>query len=199
MTREVIVKEAGGPTIVSFNITGTYSPADAGTNWLSGTTADTNVAFGWGASPPADAAGWQSAKADLGANRARRYAVYGCLDFTGETPGATGHTAYYWAPSTSSTAANGNVAGNSGGNAAAPDGALGSITIAEFVRQCQYIGQLPTHDGASVQNGFVGVFEPCSRYGQLVIVNNSGDAYEADDVEHCQLFLPLTDEIQDEA
>jgi len=197
MANEVLVKDAGGPTIISFNVTASYSPADSGTDWLAETAADTNVAFGWGASPPADGAGWQSAKCDLGATRARRYRVLGCVDFTGETPTAGGTVDYYWAPSESSVAGEANVAGNSGGNAAAPAVALGSITLAEFVLQCQYIGSLTVHDGAVVQNGLVSEdFRPCSRRGQLVMVNNSGDAFEADDVEHCQLFVPVTDEIQ---
>jgi hypothetical protein len=194
MANEVLVKTAGTPTIISFNVTGDYSPADSGTDWIADQAADTNVALTLSA--VANGAGQQSAKADLGALRAAQYAVYGCVDFTGETPTAGNTVDYYWAPSTSGTAANSNVAGNSGGNAAAPDGALGSITLAEFVKQCQYIGSLVIHDGGSVQNGFVGIFSPAERYGQLVVVNSSGDAFEADNVEHCQVFVPLTDEVQ---
>jgi len=90
----------------------------------------------------------------------------------------------------------GNVAGNSGGDAACPDGALGAITLAEFLNQCLFIGSLITHDGACVQNGLVGVFSPPSRYGQLIVVNKSGDAFEADDVEMHQVMNPIVDEIQ---
>src|SRR5690349_8559037 len=81
-------------------------------------------------------------------------------DFTGGSPSATGTIDLYWAPSSSATQANGNVAGNSGADAAAPDGALGSITLDEFLKQCQRIGTLFTHDGASVQVGYVGTFSP---------------------------------------
>lgn len=194
MANEVLVKTAGGPTIISFNVTGSFSPADSGTNWLVDQAADTNCAITL--SGVTNTNGRQSAKVDMGATRAARYAVYGCVDFTGETP-TTGNTVdYYWAPSTSGTAANSNVAGNSGGDAAAPDGALGSITLAEFLLQCQYIGSLVVHDGAVVQNGFVGIFSPAERYGQLIVVNNSGGTFEADDVEAHQVFVPLTDEIQ---
>ena len=42
-----------------------------------------------------------------------------------------------------------------------------------------------------MQNGIVGVFSPSSRYGQLIVVNNSGDAFEADDVEMHQVFNPI--------
>jgi hypothetical protein len=98
--------------------------------------------------------------------------------------------------STHATAANGNVAGNSGLDAYAPDGALGSLTLADFIALCQPIGSLPVHDGVSVQNGFVGVFCPTTRYGQLVVVNNSGDAFEADDVENHCVLTPIVDEVQ---
>jgi hypothetical protein len=62
---------------------------------------------------------------------------------------------------------------------------------------CDFIGSLRTHDGACVQNGVVNnYFVPSSRYGQLVLVNNSGDSFEGDDVEANQVFIPLVDEIQ---
>jgi hypothetical protein len=145
----------------------------------------------------ASAAGRQSDKVDLGATRAPAYEVLGCVDFTGETPSATGRIDYYWAPSTSGTQANGNVAGNSGADGAAPDGALGSITLAEFLKQCDFIGSLFTHDGAVVQNGLVNPrWSPSSRYGELVVVNNGGDNFEADDVEMHQVFNPIVEEIQ---
>lgn len=118
------------------------------------------------------------------------------IDFTGETPGNSGRIDYYWAPSTSGTQGNGNVAGNSGADAAAPGGALGSITLSEFVAQCIYIGSLSCHDGASVQNGYVGVLRPTGRYGQLIVVNNTADVTEADDVENHVVFNPIVDELQ---
>lgn len=187
MANEILVKDG---TVVAFGVTGSFSPADAGTQHAASITDVLTLAS------VADGAGRQSDKVDLGATRARRYGLIGVVDFTGETPVANGSVDYYWAPSTSGTQANGNVAGNSGTDGAAPDGAVGSITLAEFLRQCVYIGSLFTHDGASVQNGFVGVFESPTRYGQLVVVNNSGDAFEADDVEAHQVLVPIVDEVQ---
>jgi hypothetical protein len=144
----------------------------------------------------ADGAGRQSDKVDLGSTRAATYEVLGCVDFTGETPTQGATVDYYWAPSTSTTQANGNVLGNSGADGAAPDGALGTPTVSDFVAACQFIGSLVVHDGAAVQNGFVGRFSPSSRFGQLVVVNNSGDAFEADDVEMHQVLNPIVDEVQ---
>jgi hypothetical protein len=189
MANEVLVKVG---TQVRFFVTGSFSPVDAGTNWTIGTPTDVVLTL----ASVANAAGRQSTKVDLGATRAKLYEVLGCVDFTGETPTVGNTVDYYWAPSTSTTPGSGNVAGNSGGDAACPDGALGSITLAEFLKQCQFIGSLIVHDGGSVQNGFVGVFSPSSRYGQLIVVNNSGDAFEADDVEMHQVMNPIVDEVQ---
>ena len=179
-------------TQVRFFVTGSFSPADEGTNWTIGTPLDVALTL----SALANAAGRQSAKVDLGATRAASYEVLGCVDFTGETPTQNARVDYYWMPSTSATAGNGNVLGNSGADAAAPDGALGSATLADMIAASEFIGSLSVHDGASVQNGFVGVFSPSSRYGQMLLVNNSGDAFEADDVEMHQVFNPIVDELQ---
>jgi len=187
-TNEVLVKVG---TQIIFNVEGSFSPVDVATNWTIGTP--TNVVLTLNA--VADAAARQSNKVDLGAVRADRFEVLGCVDFTGETPTIGESIDYYWAPSTHATAANGNVAGNSGVDGDAPDGALGTILIAEFLDQCIYIGSLIVHDGASVQNGFVGVFSPPGRYGQLIVVNNSGDVFEADDVEMHQVMNPIVDDI----
>lgn len=189
MATEIKVKQG---TQIRFCVSGSFSPADAGTDFTEGSP--TNVTLTQ--SGVASGAGRQSDKTDLGATRASRYSVLAAVDFTGETPTATGRTDYYWAPSSSATAANGNVAGNSGLDGGAPDGALGSITLAELVKQCIYIGSLFTHDGASVQNGFVGTFSPPTRYGQIVVVNNSGDVYETDDVEMAVWMNPVIDESQ---
>lgn len=190
MANEVLVKTG---TQIAFGIAASFNPADDGTNFVDDLA---TIDYAITQAALANAAGRQSIKADLGATRAARYTVYAAVDFTDETPSATGTVDYYWAPSNSGTAGVGNIAGNSGADAACPDGALGSITLAEFIKQCQFIGQLACHDGASVQNGLVGVFAPCSRYGQLIVVNNSGDAFEADDVEMHVVFDPIVDEIQ---
>lgn len=189
MANEILVKDG---TAIRFFVAGSFSPADAATNWAYGTPTDVVLTL----ASVAHGAARQSTKVDLGATRARKYACLGCVDYTGETPSANGQVDYYWAPSPVATQGNGNVAGNSGADGAAPDGALGSITLDEFLAQCQFIGSLRTHDGAVVQNGYVGEFEPASRHGQLIVVNNGGDAFEGDDVEAHQVLVPITDELQ---
>jgi hypothetical protein len=190
VANEVLQKT--GATPIRFCVAGSLSPADAATNWSYGSAANVALTL----NNLANGAARQSDKCDLGATRAARYVLLGTVDYTGETPSAAGQTDYYWAPSTSGTQADANVAGNSGADGACPDGALGSITLAEFLRQCVYIGSLYTHDGASVQNGYVGELQPPTRYGQLIVVNNGGDTYEQDDVEAHQLLVPIVDEIQ---
>ena len=181
-------------TQLRFCVAGSFSPADPATDHSIAGMDDvllTQASLG-------NNAARQSSKADLGsgaATWAQRWALHAAVDFTGETPSANGRVDYYWAPSTHATAANGNIAGNSGVDGAAPDGALGSITLDEFLLQCIYIGSLRTHDGAVVQNGFVGYLVPPSRYGQLIVVNQSGDVLEADDVENAAWLTAMLDQV----
>lgn len=189
MANEILVKQG---TQLRFCVSGDYSPADPGTDFTEGSP--TNVLLTL--SGVANAAGRQSNKVDLGATRAARYSVLAAVDFTGESPSATGLVDLYWAPSSSVTTGTGNVAGNSGSDGAAPDGALGSITLNEFLKICIYIGTLFTHDGAVVQNGYVGIFSPPTQYGQIILVNNGGAAFEADNVEMAVFVNPIIDEVQ---
>jgi hypothetical protein len=189
MATEILVKQG---TQIRFCVSGDFSPADPGTDFTVGSPTNVTLTL----SAVASAAGRQSNKVDLGATRAAQFSVYIAVDYTGETPSATGYTDLYWAPSASTTQGTGNVAGNSGADGACPDGALGSITLLEFLKQCQYIGTLFTHDGAVVQVGYAGTFSPKERYGQMIVVNNGGDAYEADNVEMAVWMNPIIDEAQ---
>jgi len=175
-------------TQIRFCVAASLSPADAGTNWTRGTPTDVALTL----ASLATAAGRQSTKVDLGENRHTLYRLLGCVDFTGETPTAGLTVDYYWLPSTSGTEGNANVAGNSGADAAAPGGAVpGGLTVAEFARMGMYIGSLVLSDDGAVQNGFVGTLVPPTRYGQLLVVNSSGDAFENDDVEAHQVLEPI--------
>lgn len=178
-------------TQLRFYSSATFSPADPATDHSIGSPTGVVLTL----SGVADDAGRQSDKADLGANRAPRYDCHAAFDWTGETPVAGERVDVFWAPSTSGTAANGNVAGNSGVDGAAPDGALGSITLDEFLAQCIFIGSLINHDGAVVQNCHIGVLVPPTRYGQIVVVNRSGDVFELDNVEMAVWLTPIIDDV----
>ena len=170
--------EVGAPQFRFIAATG-FSPTDPGTDYSLGTPTDVLLTL----SGVGDGAARQSSICDLGENRAEAYACIVAVDYTGETPGTDGSIVIDWAPSHSVTAANANVAGNSGLDAAAPGGALGGITLSEFLRQCENVGTLLTHDGASVQVGPAGVLYPTSRFGQIILSNDGGDVFEADNVE----------------
>lgn len=189
MSREQLIK-AG--TQFMFNVTGSFSPADSGTNWE--LDPSTNVILTLASL--ANGAARQSDKFDFGAAWAEQHALFGCVDFTDETPTLGKTVDYYLAPSPRSVQGAGNVAGNSGADAACPGGALGGILLAEFLELCLPIGSLTVHDGACVQNGYVNVFSPPARYGQLIVVNNSGDAFEADNVESHAVINELIRELQ---
>ena len=189
MPNEVPVKQN---TQLRFAVAGSFGPGDPGTNWSAGTPTDVALSL----SGILNGDGRQSDKVDLGAVRAARFACLGCVDLTGATATIGNTVDYYWAPSTSGTQDTGNVAGNSGADAAAPGGALGGITLDEFIAMCQHIGHLTVHDGSVVQNGFVGVFSPSERYGQLIVVNNSGATFAASNAEAHQILVPIMDEIQ---
>jgi hypothetical protein len=198
VANEILIQDAGGSSLstICFGVDASLNPAADNTNWTDDIGTDTcDVVLTLAG--VANGAARISSKADLGAIRAEEYALFGCVDFTGETPTQGGTVDYYWAPSTDATAAQGNVAGGAGADADVPDGSmLGSATDDDVAKFCIFIGSLVCHDGASVQNGFVGRFSPPTRWGQLMVFNNSGDAFEDDDVENHQVLSPIVREVQ---
>ena len=197
MANEVLIQDAAGSSLspIVFGVNGELDPADDATNLTDDIGTDT-VDVECDLDALADGSGRQSAKADLGATRALYYNVMASIDFTGETPTDGDVVEFYWAPSTNSTAANGNVDGNSGADAACPDGVVDSVTLAEFVKHCIFIGTLACNADGGVITGYIGCFSPPTRYGQLIVKNESGDAFEADAVESHVVLQPLVYEIQ---
>lgn len=192
MANEVLLKHKSQ---IRFSGTG-FSPADAGTDFTIGTPTVVSLTL----ADVADGAARQSAKADLGSTWAAIHECFCAIETeTTPAPSATGTVDLYWAPSTHATAGNGNIAGNSGSDAACPDGALGSITLAEFLKQCLFIGSLFTHDAAAtVQNGYVGRIRMPTQWGQMITVNNLGNAaaFHSDNVEMHIVLNAIADEIQ---
>ena len=86
MANELLIQDVAGSTMkqIRFFITGSFNPDDVATNWTIGTPTDVVLTL----DAVAAAAARQSAKVDLGALRAEEYDVFGCVDFTGETPAA---------------------------------------------------------------------------------------------------------------
>ncbi len=199
MPSEILVQDAAGSSLspIALGVNGSFNPDDDGTNWVANLTTINEALTLAGLT---DGQGRQSVKLDLGALRAEEYTVFGCVDYTGETP-TGGRVDYYWAPSTHATQANGNVAGNSGADADADQASGGwvpsSLTLAEFIQLgCIFIGSLIVSNDDDVQNGTVGRLTPPTRWGQLIVVNNGGVPFEADDVEMHQVLVPVVRESQ---
>lgn len=167
-------------------VSGDYSPADNGSNYKQTTPAVTAALTMSGLT---DGQGRHSAKFDLGSLYGPVLRVMMSVELA-NSPDADGRMDVYWAPSEKSAAGEGNVEGNSGSDADAPDGTIDSgLTLAQFLRKCDWIGCLPTHDYAGVQAGFVAEFVPPSRYGQIVVVNNTGATLFATDDAENGVFL----------
>jgi len=136
----------------------------------------------------------QSTKADLGVTRAVSYSVTASFQFATEP--VTGETVdLYWSPSHSATAGKGNMGSTTG-----VDGvyAGGTPTLAEGLKQLMFIGSLIISADVQpvVHTGFVAVFSPPDRYGNLVAHNNTSDDYDSDGIQTAVAFDPIVEEIQ---
>jgi hypothetical protein len=152
----------------------------------------------------ANAAARQSVKLDLGTEtsvgsgvfvRAELYAVKAAFEIAA-TPTAGNTIDLYWAPSSSATAGIDNP-GNVSGADAAYTGYSANLTAA--IKQLMLIGSFvcTTQATANVQKGFVGVFSPPSRWGSLVVVNNSGAALHSSDANMEVVMTPIEGVIAD--
>lgn len=143
----------------------------------------------------ADAAARQSAKVDLGANRAPGFFVRAAIEFAA-TPSDGEYVEFRWAPSSSATAAVGNPGAVSGS-----DGAYTGYNsnLGTSKDQLLYIGRMIVTANATttVQIAEVGYFRPPTRYGSLVIINESGAAFHSDMAEFAVVFQPDLPQIQD--
>lgn len=142
----------------------------------------------------ADNAFRQSAKFDLGENRAERYAVRAALEYAA-TPTAGTASRVYIGWSQSGTAGTANPANLTGSDAAYSGY---SSNGAASVLQLDLVGVLvnTAQATATVQVLHGGEFTARGRYGCLVFENDSGAAIHSDDVE-CHIVLdPIVPEIQ---
>lgn len=180
MANEILAKN--GTAIVWADIGG-----DFGDSPIAGTVQITLAAL-------ANAAARQGVKVDLGATRAARYDV----TFRPEldvAPASGAVMSLWWAPSPSGTAGTANPGGVSGADAAYT-GTAGD-SIADSVKQLQLIGVLVcTSDLATVVQQQTFTFFPASRYGSIVVFNESGQALEGDDIEMSIIMMPVIDEVQ---
>lgn len=188
-TSKTLITEMDGTpkSIVFGDHSGDFSPTTA--NDLRDSTSANRTNCQISCASLANSSGRQSAKVDLGSTRALMYMVRAAFEIAA-TPTAGNTIDLYWAPSQSSTAANGNV-GNVSGSDAAYAGY--SSNLSATLPQLIYIGSFvcTAQATATIQVGRVGIFMPPERYGSLIIVNSSGAALHSDDVEIHVVFDPI--------
>ena len=107
---------------------------------------------------------------------------------------AGGSVEFYWSGS--------NHSGVGTGNPGKPDGVDGLYagdgggTVPESVQQMEFIGSFITTDLQVVQTAIIGTISPKHRYGQLIIVNNSGTTIcGTDDIESSILAVGVMPDI----
>lgn len=107
---------------------------------------------------------------------------------------AGGAVDFYWSGS--------NHSGVGTGNPGKPDGVDGLYagdgagTVAESVLQMDFIGSLITTDLQGVQQAIIGTISPKHRYGQLIVVNDSGTTIcGTDDIETSILAVGVMPDI----
>lgn len=146
----------------------------------------------------ASAAARQGVKADMASiattHLAQRFSVLLRIEMD-VAPADNTSVDLYWSSSPSATPGTLNDGACTGADAAYT-GSAGS-TIAETVQQLMFIGSLfLTNDAAPIPQQETFICTLPNRYGQPVVVNNGGQAFEGDDVEMCIAFYPMEDEAQ---
>jgi hypothetical protein len=142
----------------------------------------------------ANAGARQSDQIDFGATRAARYNV-ACSFEVDVAPASGAVIDVYFAPSIDSTAATENPGGVTGSDGAYT-GTAGD-SLADSLKQLDYIGSvICTADADPVMQNQNFVYAPHTRYGTLVVFNQSGQAFVADATHHYVIFEPIIDEIQ---
>lgn len=131
---------------------------------------------------------------DLGTSHAEEYSLKGALEWFAAVS-AGGDVSCYWSPSNNSVVTDGNP-----GKPDGVDGAYtgdGGGTVAESVKQMQFIGAFITTDLQGVQIAEIGKFKPKGRFGQLIVVNNSGTTVcGTDDIESAIVMEAVVPDIQ---
>jgi hypothetical protein len=138
----------------------------------------------------------ESDKIDLLEFRAPSYRVLVATELETD-PVAGGSIDLYWSPSHSASP---NV-GNAGGALGADGDFAGydTLTLAEALLQMDVIGSLLcgiNDDEDGVQIGRAGVWTPSSRYGVLIVHNNTSIVLNDDSIEMAVGFYPIIPQIQ---
>ena len=141
----------------------------------------------------ADQAAVNSDQLDLGAVWPEELIAIACLEWFAAVTTGKGVN-FFWSPS-----------GNSGvgvGNPGSPDGVDGlyapsGFTDDEGIKQMIFIGSHINNGNIAPQIAVVGIFSPPTRFGQLVVFNDSGTLLcGTDDIESSVLLYGYIPDIQ---
>lgn len=134
------------------------------------------------------------AKADLGATRAKQYAVTVCVEMA-VAPTSLSSVDVYWAASPHATAGTLNPGGCTGVDEAYSGTAGDSLD--DSLNQLIYLGTVSlTSDADPVLQMQTFTLFPSHRYGMPVIDNNSDQAMHSDAIECFVSLTPIVPEIQ---
>ena len=186
MTQALLIPEIEGTGVTGIKQIlfrgGDYSPST--NNVIEKGTATTSTIT---ISGLVDAAARQSVKVDLGALRATKYAVKVAIEWHAAAD-ADSSVSFFWSPSESATAAVGNDGGASGADAAY----TGHGDLGDSLRNLVFLGTLTPTTALAVHKATIGEFQPTSRYGSLVILNESGETLAGTDgIETAVAFNPV--------
>ena len=142
----------------------------------------------------ANAAARQGVKVDLGDPRAEIFEITLVIELdAAPTSGLT--VDLYMASSPDGTAGVANPGGVSGTDAAYT-GTAGD-SLADSLKQLDFIGSLIcTSDAATVVQQQSFKYSPANRYVSPVVFNQSGQAFEGDDIEMSIIMIPIPPEVQ---
>lgn len=142
----------------------------------------------------ADGAAIQSDKFDFGEEWAELYDIH--VEFEVDVAPVSGTTiTLYLASSDESGAA----LGNPGGIVGADGAYIGTAgdSLDDSLKQLEFIGNvICTADADPVMQIQTFGYSPIARYGTIVVVNDSGQAFVADATHHYIRFTPVVPEVQ---
>jgi hypothetical protein len=143
----------------------------------------------------ADGAARQSAKFDLGSKWAEKYLMRAAFEMAA-TPTAGNSIGLYFGWSQASAAATANTAALTGSDAAYSGY---SSNLAASVKQLDgpYLFTCTAQATGTIQVGVIGILYPPSRYGIVVVKNDSNAAFHSDAVESHIVLDPIVREFQD--
>lgn len=132
----------------------------------------------------------EGVKIDFGANRATSYHVRMAMEFATDP---TGTMDLYWSSSQSATAAVGNTGQATGADA--DYAGYDTLTLDEALKHMVFIGALVcglnnTADGVQIGNVNTS-WSPPTRYGVLIVHNNTNVTLHSDSVEMAVAFDPI--------